>query len=417
MRPKTATVVAPSRAAPDSDAVQGVYAFRTCLTAGPRRERRCGGQSGVVGERRGGTGTSRGEEWLWILGTSLSIPNGEPQPDLCSRPDIDGLRILAGPMPTVEQLQTSPRRERLQAIAGAVHSGARVTRVTRMLGDLNCGVHRISLYIPGGAGETVILRRYTDDDLPAHARATIEWKILQLLPDLGVAAPVPLVNDATGALCGSPGIVVSYLPGRPLLIPRDSTRWASQLAGALAQLHRASREVQRPEFLPRLDVAGSDWVMSASPPPERIIRHPDGPALVVAIREQAKALVETPGCLVHTDYWPGNTIWNGNTLTGIVDWAWARWGDPAYDVAYACLDMQLTGCDEEAEIFLSEYERLMGSPVPNFRYYALLCCARPMPDPAIWLPGWHEFGLTGLTEDSVRRGLTRAIQAAIALPA
>ena len=89
----------------------------------------------------------------------------------------------------------------------------------------------------------------------------------------------------------------------------------------------------------------------------------------------------------------------------------------AYDVAYGCFDMWLTGRDHEATVFLKEYESLTGGPVQNLRYYALLCCQRPMPDPAIWLPSWHDFGLTQVTADDVRRGLSRSIRHALELPA
>jgi aminoglycoside phosphotransferase (APT) family kinase protein len=262
-----------------------------------------------------------------------------------------------------------------------------------------------------------MLRRFAEFSLPPLRQANTEWKILQLLSELGVPAPLPLVNDGAGTLCGSPAIVVSYLPGRPVLAPKDTKRWALQLAAALVRLHVASRGLERPSFLPHVSDKDRAWVMSDSPPPDRISRHPDGPRVVAALREQAKALDPAPECIVHADYWAGNTVWNRGRITGIIDWTWACWGNPAYDVAYGCFDMWLTGRDHEAAVFLEEYERLTGAPVQNLRYYALLCCNRPMPDPAIWLPSWHDFGMTEVTADDVRRGLSRSIRRAFALPA
>ena len=43
--------------------------------------------------------------------------------------------------------------------------------------------------------------------------------------------------------------------------------------------------------------------------------------------------------LLHGDYWPGNVLWNGRRLVGVVDWEEACIGDPIADVAIARLDM------------------------------------------------------------------------------
>jgi aminoglycoside phosphotransferase (APT) family kinase protein len=50
---------------------------------------------------------------------------------------------------------------------------------------------------------------------------------------------------------------------------------------------------------------------------------------------------ETPATFIHRDFHPGNTLWQGGTLTGIVDWTPACWGPPGADVGHLLANIGL----------------------------------------------------------------------------
>lgn len=319
-------------------------------------------------------------------------------------------------MARFEELQRAPDRRVLDDLAHAVRPGSRVVRVARLKGGMDNGLHRLRLELPDGPRENVLLRRYGDwggEVLPSE-QAQIEWRTLQLLDELGVAAPKPLLCDERGEIAGSPAIVTSFLPGKPVLMPRDPARWAGGLATALAELHCAAKgDDARLGFLRD---ARTEWrrILDAPEPPSRLRRHPDGLAVWHALKRNSAALDREPECLVHYDYWVGNTIWFRGRLTGIIDWGSAARGAPAYDVAYMRVDLSISGRWKEADVFLERYEREAGRPVAGLPFWELLACLRAAPDPAIWLPGWKDLGGGHLTSESVRANYERKIRSALA---
>ena len=75
----------------------------------------------------------------------------------------------------------------------------------------------------------------------------------------------------------------------------------------------------------------------------------------------------------------------------MVDWDAAAYGDPALDVGYFRMDMYLRGIKEAATPFLEYYQASSG-PVRNLGYWELACAARPLPDPAAWIPEPGDLG-------------------------
>src|SRR5258706_15701512 len=89
-----------------------------------------------------------------------------------------------------------------------------------------------------------------------------------------------------------------------------------------------------------------------------------------------------PAAFVHTDYYPGNILWDQGRITAVIDWEEASFGDPAADVAYCRMDMFLTGMHQAADEFLRLYEAATGRPVANLGFWELAAAARPMNHPS-----------------------------------
>ena len=61
--------------------------------------------------------------------------------------------------------------------------------------------------------------------------------------------------------------------------------------------------------------------------------------------------------------------------------------------------MYLRGIKPVADIFLKRYEEESGAAVRNLGFWELACAARPLPNPAHWIPASREMGDAGSTDE------------------
>jgi len=86
-------------------------------------------------------------------------------------------------------------------------------------------------------------------------------------------------------------------------------------------------------------------------------------------------------------------LWQDGKITAVIDWEEASFGDPAYDVAYALLDLYISGYKDVAGIFLKTYETLLGKKVDNLAFWKAAASVRRMPDPGEDLSEGEALGL------------------------
>ena len=76
-----------------------------------------------------------------------------------------------------------------------------------------------------------------------------------------------------------------------------------------------------------------------------------------------------PPVFVHGDFWHGNTMWDDDQLTGIIDWECAGIGHPGIDLGMqrcdAALEVGLSGADA----VLAGYESAIGHPAADVAYW------------------------------------------------
>jgi aminoglycoside phosphotransferase (APT) family kinase protein len=58
---------------------------------------------------------------------------------------------------------------------------------------------------------------------------------------------------------------------------------------------------------------------------------------------------------IHRDFHAGNTMWNGNHLTGIVDWTTASAGSIGVDLSHMRANMVIAGWRQLADAYLAAY--------------------------------------------------------------
>jgi aminoglycoside phosphotransferase (APT) family kinase protein len=171
-------------------------------------------------------------------------------------------------------------------------------------------------------GRELVLRRWArpgweadDPDLTAAREALV----LERLAGSGVPAPELVAADPQAAECDVPALLMTRLPGAAF----DGRPPLGPLADVLAQIHaidpdgippyRRYHEPGRLRLPPWANDRGvwEDAITLARQPP---------PAL--------------PDRFIHRDFHPGNTLWEGAELTGVVDWTTGSRGPAAVDLGH-----------------------------------------------------------------------------------
>jgi aminoglycoside phosphotransferase (APT) family kinase protein len=298
--------------------------------------------------------------------------------------------------------QPPPGRAALARLCEVLLPGSRLRRIRRLAGGISSGMHVMEVDAPSGERHGFVLRRYSDwwvarDPLVSQR----EFSVLQALVETHVPAPRPLWLDAEGVLLGRPAMVMTRLPGRGNLEPRNLEDWIRQLAASLAAIHDV-RVDRGPLALLEDRDAGRHTRLELGLA-EQMPGHPSAPALLEAMRALWPGVQPTPRVLLHGDFWPGNTLWHRGRLTGVVDWEQAARGSREADTVYCHMDMTLTFGREVADRFLAAYEDASGWRVHDRAFWALQAAWRALPNPGLeWLPaGWAALGLADLTPECV----------------
>jgi aminoglycoside phosphotransferase (APT) family kinase protein len=193
-------------------------------------------------------------------------------------------------------------------------------------------------------GEMFVLRRYTDTELVERHPSLVADEVGSLAAARGVLGdlvPEAIAWDEGGVLAGQPALLMTYLPGAPLIHNLDPVL----LVEPLTRLHAASVNVRLPKFrhwFDRQRVRVPVW--SSSPETWKLLTE------LVATPEP-----HAPPAFLHRDFHPGNLLWAGGRMTGIVDWAFACQGPVAVDVAHTRCNLTMVDGLEAADRFLLEY--------------------------------------------------------------
>jgi aminoglycoside phosphotransferase (APT) family kinase protein len=196
----------------------------------------------------------------------------------------------------------------------------------RSMGVSSTTLHAIDA---GDPPRRLVVRRFHDAERlrtdPWYVPAN-EAAVLELLDDTEVPAPRLLAADPHGRICDVPALLTTRVPGRPAARPWDMDAFLTTLAQALARVHEVPLDTALPPYAPYYDLAvrgerrPPEW--SGSPDLwERVFETLSGPA------------PETPAGFIHRDFHPGQTVWSGDRLTGIVDWTTGSRGPYGIDLA------------------------------------------------------------------------------------
>ncbi len=250
--------------------------------------------------------------------------------------------------------------EQALAWVAAMTSGP-VLGVRRLAGGTHAATHLVRTR---GTPPEAVLRRYPAGD-PAPAR---EAAVLTALDGLGGWVPRLYGADPTGAVAGEPAVLISRLPGRADIgVPRPRA-----LGAALARLHGVRTQ-------------GLTLLRDA------LAALPGGSAFAGQER-----------VLTHFDYWSGNVLWDGERLSGVVDWSGAGLAPRGLDVSWCRLDLALLHGASAAESFLDAYQEAAGVTVPELRAWDLFAVGISADSVAGWTDNYQDLGRGDLTAAVLR---------------
>jgi aminoglycoside phosphotransferase (APT) family kinase protein len=228
----------------------------------------------------------------------------------------------------------------------------------------------------------MLLRRFTDAELLANDSWYAPADEVSALEALrGVAVPVPelIAADVSASVCDVPTLLVSWLPGTPPGASIDRSAFASGLAAPLPVIHRAPLV---PRHYEPFFVSDGKRLEDARAP--SWARDP-------AVWERAFAVAAGPPpeaetVFTHRDYHHGNTLWEEDVLTGIVDWTTACSGPAGIDLSQMRINLAWDFDLELADEFLGAWMAVTDDASAYHPYWDVLDAVDWIADPPEHLP-------------------------------
>ena len=267
--------------------------------------------------------------------------------------------------------------ERLAAIVKAP-----VENLVRIPGGFSKETFLFDAVHEGAKREALVLRR----DLPAGPSQTTvvdEWKVLRAVYRAGIPAPEPILVEPDASVLGEPFLLMRRVAGsadaggRPREVGLDLARLLARLHSLdPAKLDAGFRAIPRnaaecAELL--VDHWHAIWLAKKLEPAPILVR---AFGWLRANRPRAVSRIS----VVHTDVGMHNLLVQDGAILALLDWEFARVGDPADDLGYARPHVEkLVGWPE----FLAEYYAHGGPPYleENARWYEIwrsvrnaVCC-------------------------------------------
>ena len=201
-----------------------------------------------------------------------------------------------------------------------------------------------------------------------------------------------LLDDHAGNSFGAQTVVITRLPGRPLLSPSNTSDYVEQMARLLARLHELP--IAGLEFLPDQQALVSRSLAAPleTDDPLRQAVHAAAAAEWPRVSQTQQRRV-----LCHGDYWPGNLLWQRERLLGLVDWEQPRVGDPARDVATVRGDLTILFGPGPGDEFVARYEAASGRQVRELRFWDLLISTVAVAQVAHWVSVYPALGRTDVS--------------------
>ncbi len=186
-----------------------------------------------------------------------------------------------------------------------------------------------------------------------------EAHILNLLASSELPVPRTVALDRDGSEAGMPALLMSRMPGRRRMRPREIDPWLQELAAVAARIH--ALPITQSD-LPRHGLWGLDDPL---PVPDWWTDAGVWRAAVDVFRGPGP---DEPRCFIHRDFHYGNLLWRGGHVSAIVDWLHGCWGPASADLAHCRINLWLDHGPAAAQGWLDAYREINPEMTPYNRY-------------------------------------------------
>lgn len=296
-------------------------------------------------------------------------------------------------------------RDRLSGALRTVWPDVEIVSAEAILGGLGSVLHRV--FVLGAPVRTVVLRQLLvelGDDAQTLRRELVAHRHL---PELDLPVPVAHWADAEGEVLGRPAMTLADVPGR--MISRDLVTGPAQraLADAITRLAAAPTDgLAGLDTLADVDAHadrfGSPATTSELVDPQRVRTHVDAHRRWFVPRRQ----------VVHCDLHGGNVLWDGDVVTGVLDWPGVALGVAACDEAYAWLDTVLALGPVAGDGLQAAIDAARQGPGPDEGEVALwraVALRRALPTPGPWTESYRAAGID-VSEEQVEEHYVRLVE-------
>ena len=204
----------------------------------------------------------------------------------------------------------------------------------------------------------MIVKLYSDGD----NTAPLEWSHLEFAQRVTAPVPEPIAADLESVWFGRPAVVMSRLPGRPDVTPKDIESWAAALAQTLTQLHETALDGGR--------CAPTSPLTETWEPPAG--EHDRLTAAAVSAVTARLPSLSSERVFTHGDFHPGNVLWQRGRISGVVDWSAARLDSRWSELAYCRADVCLLLGPDVADRLADAYSDIVGDTSDELAVYDVM---------------------------------------------
>jgi hypothetical protein len=272
----------------------------------------------------------------------------------------------------------------------AVAPGARVVRAWRLMGGIATAMDALRLAVPGeDEARDVVLRRWLrpgwadeDPDLTPPHEASVLRAVASSRAGASGALPVPQVIavDPEGAAAGAPSLLATLLRGsRPTTATEAAGARLEGYGAVLARIHALGDD---PVAGPVLHAILPAFEPYHALEPRRI----PGQTRRAGVWARAYDICElgprpSPAVVLHRDLHPGNTLWAGGRLAGVVDWTGACLGAAGADLGHLRANLGPRHGIAAADRALTAYAGAVGAEPPDQAWWDVRMTLDLLDDP------------------------------------
>ena len=171
----------------------------------------------------------------------------------------------------------------------------------------------------------------TEGPKPAENNTKVEFALLNSLYLQNIPVSKPVYLDISCKIIDKPFMIMTYLDGDIDSPDNKDLNSISKMVEALKVIHGIDVSAL-PKLSLRIDPLSNIETLLPSG-----AKWDDLKTFLLSLSSQR---YKGKSVLLHGDFWSGNILWENNEIVGILDWEYAAFGDPLYDLAVTSLEMR-----------------------------------------------------------------------------